>query len=278
LLLETLERGHGHKEEVNLKRLSVEHVLPQTIDGDDDDGKSWQKMLGPNWPTLHEKWLHALGNLTLTGYNPELGNGSFADKRAAFAESKVSLNQHFLELAQWSDQDIKQRGLELARIVARIWPRPTGGPGYITPAPAPPEQGELVEVEAGEQHRGRSRLLIRVHWSRLGKAGSDEDICEKKATTTMAVFLGKLIRVFGEPMAERLTHLRFVRGKYSLSTNPAMDFLNPRRGKPFGHKLIPETGFYVFTNTETEEKRDDLNGLIRLLEFPPDGVEVSLVD
>jgi negative regulator of replication initiation len=57
-----------------------------------------------------------------------------------------------------------------------------------------------------------------------------------------------------------------------------MDFLNPRRGKPFGHKLIPETGFYVFTNTETEEKRDDLNGLIRLLEFPPDGVEVSLVD
>jgi Protein of unknown function (DUF1524) len=111
--------------------------------------------------------LHTLGNLTLTGYNPELGNGSFADKKTAFAESNVSLNQHFIEMAQWSDQEIKQRALELARIVVRIWPRPSGGPGYIAPAPTPPEQGEFVEVETGEQRRGGSKLLIQVRWSRL---------------------------------------------------------------------------------------------------------------
>jgi len=277
LLLETLEHEHHHKEEVNLKRLTVEHVLPQAIDGDDDDGKSWQRMLGPNWLVLHEKWLHTLGNLTLTGYNPELGNGSFADKQAAFAESKVSLNQHFLELAQWNDQDIKQRGLQLAQLVARTWARPAGGPGYITPAPAPPEQGELVEVETHEQRRGRSKLLIRVHWSRLGKAGSDEDICEKKATTTMAVFLDKLIRVFGEPMAERLTRVPVSRG-YPLSNNPSVDFLNPAQGKPYNHQAVGKTGLYVFTNLSNEEKRDDLRSLARSLEFPPDGVEVSLID
>ncbi len=79
-------------------------------------------------------------------------------------------------------------------------------------------------------------------------------------------------------MADRLTRTRFVRGKYSLSTNPAVDFLNPRKGKPFGHKLIPGTELYVFTNTETEEKRDDLQGLVRLLEIPPDGIKVSLTD
>ena len=283
LLLEVLEREQGHKEELNLKKLSVEHVLPQMIDGDDDDGESWRNMLGPNWRTLHEKWLHSLGNLTLTGYNPELGNGSFTDKKSAFAESNVSLNQHFAGLMQWSDQEIRQRGLELARIVAHIWLRPGSGPSYIAPAPMPPEPDELfrqLEAEAGEVgRRGRSRLHIRVRWSKLGKALPDEEICKTKATTTMAEFLGRLIRVFGEPMADRLTRIRFVRGKYSLSTNPAVDFLNPRKGKPFGHKQIPpDTEFYVFTNTETEEKCDDLRGLVQLLEFPPDGVEVSLID
>src|SRR5712691_11292795 len=116
-------------------------------------------MLGANWLTLHEKWVHTLGNLTLTGYNPELGNGSFADKQAAFAESKVSLNQHFPRLVQWTDREIKQRGVNLAQTIARIWPRPSGGPNYITPAPEPPEQGDLVEgafqAEAGEERRGR---------------------------------------------------------------------------------------------------------------------------
>ncbi len=146
---------HGHKEEVNLKKLSVEHVLPQMIDTDDGDGESWQRMLGTNWRTLHEKWLHTLGNLTLTGYNPELGNGSFADKKAEFAGSNVSLNGHFAGHEQWSEQEIKQRGLELARIVAGIWPRPGGGPGYIVPAPTPPEPEELFGrpnlVKRGEE-------------------------------------------------------------------------------------------------------------------------------
>lgn len=281
LLLETLEREPSHKEEVNLKRLSVEHVLPQTIDGDGVDGMSWQRLLGSNWRTLHEKWLHTLGNLTLTGYNPELGNGNFADKKAAFAESNVSLNRHFIQMAQWSDQDIKQRGLELARIVARIWPRPSDGPGYIAPAPTPPEPGELFvqpEGAAGEgQRRRRSKLLIRVFWSKLGKALPDEEICETKATTTMAVFLGRLIRVFGEPMAERLTRVSVSR-RYSLSSNPAVDFLNTAQGKPFNHQAVPGTGLYVFTNLSNDEKRDDLRSLMRLLEFPPDGVEISLND
>ena len=107
----------------------------------------------------------------------------------------------------------------------------------------------------------------------------DEEICKTKATTTMAEFLGRLIRVFGEPMANRPARIRFVRGKYLLSTNPAVDSLNPRKGKPFGHKQIPpDTEFYVFTNTETEEKRDDLRSLVQLLEFPPDGDEISLID
>lgn len=65
---------------------------------------------------------------------------------------------------------------------------------------------------------------------------------------------------------------------YPLSSNPAVDFLNPAQGKPFNHQPVPGTGLYVFTNLSNDEKRDDLRNLVRLLEFPPDGIEVSLVD
>ena len=134
LLLEELESQHGHKEEINLERLSIEHVLPQTL-GDDEDGRSWRVALEPDWRKLYEKWVHTLGNLTLTGYNPELGNASYAEKRTAFTQSKVSLNQYFVAVEKWDDQAIRERGLRLARIVAQLWPRPEGGPPYSSARP-----------------------------------------------------------------------------------------------------------------------------------------------
>lgn len=280
LLLEKLEREHGHHEEVNFKRLSVEHVLPQTINGNSENSVSWQNILGGNWRVLLEKWVHTLGNLTLTGYNPELSNSSFADKKALFAESNVSLNAYFADLEQWTEREIKQRGLELAKIVARIWPRPVGGPNYTTPAPAPLEQGELAEggfqEEAGEEHHGRSRLLIRVRWSRLGKALPDEQILESTAAASMVIFVEKLIRVFGEQMAQQLKRIP-VNLNFSLSENPTVDFINRQSGRPYSHAPISETGLYLCTKSSTEDKQRSLQRLVTRLDFPPDGVEVLLV-
>ena len=43
---------------------------------------AWQKILGiDKWNEVQEKYLHTLGNLTLTGYNSELGDKPFADKQ-----------------------------------------------------------------------------------------------------------------------------------------------------------------------------------------------------
>ena len=51
-------------------------------------------MLGENWAEDKDRWLHTLGNLTLTGYNSELGDKPFADKKAMMmlqASLKVSM-------------------------------------------------------------------------------------------------------------------------------------------------------------------------------------------
>ena len=39
------------------------------------------KDLGEQWKDIHTKYLHTIGNLTLTGYNPELSDRSFVEKR-----------------------------------------------------------------------------------------------------------------------------------------------------------------------------------------------------
>ena len=38
-------------------------------------------MLGLDWKQVQQQWVHTLGNLTLTGYNSELGDKSFEYKK-----------------------------------------------------------------------------------------------------------------------------------------------------------------------------------------------------
>lgn len=279
LLLQALEEQFGHKEELNLRRLNIEHVMPQTL-GNDDPGESWRKMLGADWKALHEKWLHALGNLTLTGYNSELGNSSFGEKQNGFSGSNVSLNRHFAKVAKWSEQEIKERGNALARQIAELWPRPSGGPAYNPPNAVSAEQVDLLdgsEPTATEPRpQGRSKIRIQVRWSLLDKASPDEGFGTSDSGETMANFLGALIRAFGDSMAELLSRLPVSRN-HPLSTNPRMDFLNPVQGKPYAHKLVPGTGLYVFTNTSNQEKRDNIRELVKQLGFPAESVEVSII-
>lgn len=124
LLLQTLERSHEHKEPVDLAKLTIEHVMPQKLTG--KHGRAWKEMLGENWQRTHERLLHTLGNLTLTGYNADMSNRPFPDKKAWFAETHVDLNRVFADLATWDGRAIRARGKALAAQVAQTWPRPEG--------------------------------------------------------------------------------------------------------------------------------------------------------
>ena len=65
------------KEQIIIDNLSIEHIMPQN----NNISQEWQKMLGENWATVKDKYLHTLGNLTLTGYNTELGDRPFDKKK-----------------------------------------------------------------------------------------------------------------------------------------------------------------------------------------------------
>ena len=69
----------------------------------------------------HERLVHTLGNLTLTGYNSELSNRPFSQKRTMLAESGVRMNQTIAEHPTWGASEIIERGQALAeRIIGTV--------------------------------------------------------------------------------------------------------------------------------------------------------------
>ncbi|MHA7306911.1 GmrSD restriction endonuclease domain-containing protein [Arthrobacter sp. TMN-49] len=55
----------------------------------------WQDALGADWETVHDRYLHTLGNLTLTGHNPEYSDRPFREKRdmeGGFRDSPVTVD------------------------------------------------------------------------------------------------------------------------------------------------------------------------------------------
>ena len=126
LILETFESSYGHKEETSLSALTLEHLMPQTLT------QSWKNALGKDWQEVHELYLHTAGNLTLTGYNPELSNYDWSRKRAILIDSKLELNKYFATKECWGREDIEQRSRELSEMAIRAWPY--FGDGSVTEA------------------------------------------------------------------------------------------------------------------------------------------------
>ncbi|GAB6192557.1 GmrSD restriction endonuclease domain-containing protein [Desulfocastanea catecholica] len=115
--------NHGRKERVPVDQYTIEHILPQNpkLSG------QWQADLGAEWQRVQETWLHTLGNLTLSGYNSEYSDRSFAEKRdmsGGFAQSPLLLNQGLGALNSWNEESICARAAKLANKAATVWAMP----------------------------------------------------------------------------------------------------------------------------------------------------------
>ena len=82
-------------------------------------------MLGDKWIIDRDKWLHTLGNLTLTGYNTELGDKPFSKKKELIAEKQtkvVILYKDIKDKDSWNSTNIKLRAENLAKNVIKLFP------------------------------------------------------------------------------------------------------------------------------------------------------------
>lgn len=115
--LENFER----KERVYAHEYTTEHIMPQTLT------EEWKRDLGGNFQAIHDKYLHTIGNLTLTGYNTEYSNRSFQEKRdmeKGFKQSPLRLNQSLKDLESFDEKKIEKRANDLADWALKIWTYP----------------------------------------------------------------------------------------------------------------------------------------------------------
>jgi len=122
-LLRKLE-NYDRKEFVNIESYTIEHIMPQN----ENLSNEWKKELGENWKEVHDKYLHTIGNLTLTGYNPELSDKPFKEKRdmnGGFKDSPIRLNNYLAKLDNWNEGEIKKRAEILSDLAVKIWDYPS---------------------------------------------------------------------------------------------------------------------------------------------------------
>lgn len=122
-LLRKLENYERTKELVNIEEYTIEHIMPQNP----KLSKAWQTELGENWKEIQAKYLHTIGNLTLTGYNSELSDRPFLEKRDikdSFADSPLRLNRMLAKLEQRNEMEIQKRVEALGDKAIKVWSFP----------------------------------------------------------------------------------------------------------------------------------------------------------
>ncbi len=120
--LKRLENSGDTNEPVDTQKCTIEHIMPQKL-----TKKEWERDLGENFQEIHNKYLHTIGNLTLTGYNSEYSNKSFQEKQGmekGFKNSPLRLNQSLKDLESFGEEEIKKRANDLADLALKIWTYP----------------------------------------------------------------------------------------------------------------------------------------------------------
>jgi uncharacterized protein with ParB-like and HNH nuclease domain len=149
-LLESLE-NYDSAYPVNVENLTVEHIMPQT------PTKEWKLKLGDNWQEIHNKYLHTLGNLSLTAKNSELSNNSLESKQQIdFQTSKLKLNYKLDNQTNWNEEVIIERAKNLIKNAEAIWPYPK----TTYSKPIPEEQTFDLESEDSFSGSKPSRLFF----------------------------------------------------------------------------------------------------------------------
>jgi hypothetical protein len=122
--------NNSHKEPISIGDYTIEHIMPQN----EKLSPAWQTMLGADWQDVQSRLLHTLGNLTLTGYNPELSDKPFIEKRdmtGGFKNSHLQLNKDVAKLEVWDETEIYKRAAKLAQQAVNLWKRPSLPPQVL---------------------------------------------------------------------------------------------------------------------------------------------------
>jgi predicted transport protein len=160
-----------NKSVVSLDNVTIEHIIPQNPQLSTD----WISTLGSDWSETHKKYLHTIGNLTLTTYNSEMSDSSFTEKLnmpGGFKESALRLNKYVVSQTMWGKAQVNERAAQLGEIAIKVWPYPTLSYSELAPYRKRDDSVSQYSLESYDQLNAYNRILFEMLNKRILNLGT----------------------------------------------------------------------------------------------------------
>ena len=161
----------GNKSAVNAEKLTIEHIIPQNPNLSAD----WISALGSKWIEIQKKYLHTIGNLTLTAYNSEMSDSTFADKLTmdgGFQQSALRLNKYVVKQTTWGELQVNERASQLGEVATKVWPYPTLTETEIAPYRKQDATAPEYSLESYQYLNAFNRMLFEKLNTRILNLGT----------------------------------------------------------------------------------------------------------
>lgn len=247
-LLSILENGvNAIKEIVQIDSdTTIEHIMPQNKDNED-----WRKEIGENFDIVYDRYLHTLGNLSLTGYNSELSDKKFKEKvNMIKAKSKfVVLNQDVIDKQNWNEKTITARA---DRLSSKL----------LQDLKLPEVFGKKIAIDKENSHH------VDDVYDYTGKKPTNFIFMgENKVVSSAREMLMKFIELLNSLDSEKLYGLSLVDWKSASASTP---LLSSNPDKLRGPKELLNTGIYVETNRSFNDIVRSIGHLLKEFELETD--------
>ncbi len=217
-------------------KITIEHIMPQKLTPE------WNRELGANNQRIHTEWLNRIANLTMTGYNSELSNAPFREKKAIYKVGRVKLNEEIARQNKWGEKQLKKRSSALAAKALEIWDKPNVS---------------LDRVSLGDTKVLFKGLQIEGY---IYKGDKEQKVSSWRHMLEEMVKLQILNLSRGGDFIKSL--------KSNSSENSWMRFFNEKEdGLIKGKEIV--SGLFYETNTDTKKKIRILRGLFEYFKLNP---------
>lgn len=240
--------------------ISIEHIMPQHL------SPQWRHELGDEADRIHEQYLHTFANLTLTGYNQDYSNRSYADKWNGYTctkkdretketkelvvygykDSAFKLNNYMKTHQQWTEAELQERGELLMHNFLKLWP-------MITTQYAPLKKDvEIVAIDDDDTElKGRSISGFRFRG-------------ERHEVWSWKMMLIEVCRLIFKEKPSEMLYLATTSSNYLFS-------------KEQNYTSKVADGCFVFSSNDTRTKRAVLLFILKGVEILPSELELELV-
>lgn len=253
-IMERLENG-GTAEDKDVYRhcdegsYSIEHIMPQHLT------PAWIRALGDDYEQIHETWLHRIANLTLTAYNSQYSNSSFAEKKTmpnGFEDSGIRMNTYIAQMQSWALPELKARSQHLLDRALDIWALPVTG--YR------PKEKQMDTVTLGDDEDLIGRVIARFRYKNT----------EQPVTSWVEMYQKVLQILFAEDKA--------IITRLAVSDAEGLAFNFSTRSDAFNKSAEIGDGIFVWTNTSTASKLSVLSRMFKLYDADPTDLVFYLRD